>query len=187
MSTTTTSRVIINITDTAGGGSPPIPDPENSDEDALYLPTAYESVNFYVEFEFLIEETTESQNEDGNTEVQTFPATSVESDFNFDQYNITYSLINDYTVRLEGPIQNTFPDQFYQFVLPDLSTPVLPPDTEEEFFSLIKYQKPANNSVELVYDFLVNGGLNVNVNHIIVWRFQSAVNNIQTLVSKGLR
>jgi len=181
---TTSTRVIINITATGGGGTPPVPDPENEEE--IYLPTAYEAVAFFVEFEFLIEETTESQNEDGNTEVQTFPATSVETDFDFDQYNITYTKLTDNKVRIEGPIRNAFLDQFYQFVLPDMSTPILPPDTQEEFYSLIKYQKPANNSVELEYEFLVNNQYTVSVFHIIVWRYQTAVNNIQNLVQRGL-
>lgn len=184
MSTTTTTRVIINITDTSGGGSPPTADPENEEE--IYLPTAYEAVDFFVEFEFLIEETTESQNEDGNTEVQTFPATSVETDFDFDQYNIAFTKINDYKVRIEGPINNAFPDQSYQFVLPDMTTPILPFDTQEEFYSLIKYEKPAKNFVELEYDFLVNDSFDVSIFHIIVWRYQTAVNNINNLVQRGL-
>lgn len=180
----TGTRVIINITDTSGGGSPPVPDPGNEDE--IYLPTAYEAVAFFVEFEFLIEETTTDNNESGNIEVETFPANSVETDFDFGQYNITYTKLTDNKVRIEGPILNAFTDQFYQFVLPDGSTPILPFDTQEEFYSLIKYQKPANNSVELEYEFLINNQYDVSVFHIIVWRYQTAVNNIENLVQQGL-
>ena len=183
---TTTSRVIINILSTGGGGSPPEEDPTNAEE--LYFPSAYESLDFFVEFEFLIEETTEPDEEEGGeAEVVTFPASTVETTFDFDAYNITYTSINDYTFRIEGPILNVFQDQFYQFVLPDLSTPQLPFDTEEEFLSLIKYQKPASNTIEFEYDFLVNNTFDVSVYQIIVWRFQTAVNNIANLVSKGLK
>lgn len=183
-----TTRVLINILDTGGGEDPPIPNAENRNEQ--YLPTTYEAVDFFVEFEFLVEETIlPDQVNEGTVEeeeVRVEPAVSVKTEFPFEQYNITFTEINNFTFRLEGPIFNVFTDQFYQFVLPDMSTPILPFDTQQQFYSLIKYQKPAKNSTELKYDFLINNTIDTSIYQIIVWRYQTAVNNIQNLVSKGL-
>lgn len=178
-----TTEVIINILDTGGGGSPPVSDP---DDEGLYLPDAYEATAFFAIVEFLIQETIV----DGESEEETViitPASSVTSDFDFAFYNITYTQINANTIRIDGPILNVFQDQYYQFVLPDLSTPILPFNTTEEFLSLIRYQKPASNTTLFEYSFLVNEVYDTAVYQWINWKFESAVGNIDDLVSRGLK
>ena len=174
-------EVIINILDTGGGGGPPVSDP---DGEGLYLPDAYEATAFFAIIEFLIQETIVDP-ETLEESVIITPASSVTSDFDFESYNITYTQINANTIRIDGPILNVFTDQYYQFVLPDLSTPILPFDTEEEFYSLIKYQKPASNTILFEYSFLVNDLYDTAVYQWINWKYETAVNNIQALASKG--
>jgi hypothetical protein len=175
-------EVIINILETGGGGSPPASDPG----EGLYLPDAYEATTFYAIVEFLIQTTTVDPLTEEET-IETVPATSVTSDFDFEAYNITYTQINDYTIRIDGPILNVFNDQYYQFVLPDLTTPILPFNTEEEFLSLIRYQKPSVNTTLFTYSFLVNESYETAVYQWINWLYDSAVGNIEDLVSRGLK
>lgn len=177
------TRVIINILETGGGGSPPETDPAG---EGLYLPNAYEATPFFAVFEFLIEETIVDP-ESGEETVNLFPATTVTSDFNFEFYNITFTKINNHTVRIDGPIFNVFQDQFYQFVLPDLTTPILPFDTEDEFLSLIRYKKPSSNQILFEYTFKVNETFDVTVFQWIIWLFNTAINNIDALIARGLK
>jgi hypothetical protein len=177
------SRVIINVTETGGGGDPPGNDPLG---DGLYLPSTYDGVPFYVIFEFLIEETTIDPLTELETTI-TFPATTVTSGFNWEQYDIIYSKVNNYTVRLDGPVRNAFPDQYYRFAMPDGSLQILPFDTTQEFYSLIQYQMPVSQSILLSYPFSVNMIYDPSVFHWVVWEFQSAVSNIDALVAKGIK
>lgn len=183
-----TTQVIINVTDYSGGGSPPASDPEGA---GLYLPSAYEATPFFAIVEFLIETVTIDPQTGEETVILT-PASSVTSDFDFETYNMTYTQINNYTIRIDGPILNVFTDQFYQFAVPDdttpipnITTPILPFDTDVEFYSVIKYQKPSVNTVLFNYTFLVNNTFNTVVYQWINWRFDTAVNNIRNLASKG--
>jgi hypothetical protein len=177
------TRVIINVLETGGGGDPPDQDPAGA---GLYLPTAYEATPFFAVFEFLIEETIIDPVTNEEI-INVYPATKVTTNFNFSQYSITYTQINANTSRIDGPVLNAFPDQFYQFVLPDLSTPILPFDTEEDFLSLIRYKKPSANQILLEYTFEVNDTFNVSVFQWIIWLFVTAVNNIDALVARGLK
>lgn len=178
-----TTQVIIEILGSGGGGSPPVSDPDGV---GLYLPSAYEATEFFAVVQFLIEETEIDPITEEET-VTVTPASSVESDFPFSFYNITYTNINDSTIRIDGPILNVFQDQFYQFVLPDLTTPVLPFNTEEEFLSLIKYQKPSNNTILFEYEFLINEQYDTEVYQWINWKYETAVGNIENLVLQGLK
>lgn len=181
--TTSTTRAIINVIDSGGGGNPPAFG-ENGSGD-LYLPEVYEAVYFFVEFEFLIETTTEDP-ETSETTVSTSPASTVSTEFDFDLYGLTYTEIDNNTVKIEGPISNVFLDQFYQFVLPDMTEPVLPFDTDVPYYSLIKYQKPSVNQVLFEYDFLVNNTYNTIVNQWVHWSFETAKQNIEYTIPRGL-
>jgi len=186
----TTTTITLNIIETQGGGSPPSLTPSN--EEDLYLPSAFEGLPFYVIFEFIIVETEEIG--DGSSSSITVTPTDIQSDFNFEEYGVTFT--NNYDgfsnrVRLDGPFSNAFPDQYYQFVLPDLSTPILPFDTEVEYLSLIKYNAPSQFVNTLEYIFNVYDGPSVfyatEVFENIVWRYESAKSNIDTVISKGLK
>jgi hypothetical protein len=178
--------VIINILETGGGGSPPISDPT---EGGLYLPDAYETLPFYAIAEFQFQEITVDPETLEETITLSNPS-DVTSDFNFSQYGMTLTKINAYTVRIDGPVVDAFPSQYYQFVLPDLTTPILPFNTEEEFLSLIRYQMPSSVTILLEYAFKVYSSPSnftvAPVNQWINWLFQSAVNNIDALIIKGL-
>jgi hypothetical protein len=177
-----TTEVIIEVLDYGGGGTPPESDPAG---EGLYLPGAYEATPFFAIIEFSLQETViDPITLDEVVTITT--ASSVTSDFDFNSYGITYTDINDSTIRLDGPILNVFPDQFYRFVLPDLSTPVLPFNTEEEFLSLIEYQKPSANSTLFQYTFLIDEVYPATVNQWINWTYDSAVGNIESLILRGL-
>lgn len=195
MSSITTRRAIVNVIEKVGGGNPPPPlfPPSEEDEDS-YLPDIYEKTDFYIVFEFLIEQTTESLNEDGNTEVEIYPATTVITNFDFDYYGLTYTQINSNTIRLEGAAENVFPDEYYKFVLPDeendegirpLKTEILPFDTSVPYYSLIEYKEPNNKLVRLEYQFIVDG-LSTVVYHWIHWSFDTAKESIEYTISQGL-
>jgi hypothetical protein len=179
--------IIINILETGGGGSPPSSDPTDP---GLYLPDAYESTPFYAIAEFQFQEITINPETLEEIVILTNPF-NVTSNFNFAQYGMTLTKINDYTVRVDGPVVNAFPSQYYQFVLPDLTTPILSFNTEEEFLSLIRYQMPSSVTILLSYAFKVYSDSSTftvaPVNQWINWLFQSAVNNINALIIKGLK
>jgi hypothetical protein len=172
--------VIITLLSSSGGGSPP--DLGLTTGEDFYLPTIYEAVAFTATFKFEVEDINPLT---GLLEI--LPATTVTSDFNYAEYGITYVQDNAYTVTLSQPVLNAFPDQYYQFVLPDSTTAILDFNTEVPFYSLIKYQKPANNSVTFQYGFTVNESISATVNHPVVWAYTSAVANIEDIVSRGIK
>lgn len=182
-----TRQVIINILETGGGGTPPESDPVGV---GLYLPDAYEGTPFFAVVEFLFEEIIIDPETEEETVIITIP-NDVTSDFDFENFGLEFTKVNVNTVRIEGSIINVFLDQFYRFVLPDLTTPILPFDTEEEFLSLIEYKKPSSNTVLFEYTFKVFDSPTtfeeVSVFQWINWLFTSAVANIDALVAKGLK
>ena len=183
-----TTRVIIEVLETGGGGAPSSIDPESED---LYLPSAYEATPFYAIIQFLIEETSTINQESGEEITTVTPAFNVTSDFDFAYHGMTFTKINASTVRLDGPVINVFADQFYKFVLPDLTTPILPFNTNVEFLSLIEYNMPSVNNIRFDYEFKVYKTSTIffdtTVYQWIVWKFESAVGNIAALVAKGLK
>lgn len=124
-------------------------------------------------------------------------ATNITSSYNFGQYGITMSKPNAYTVRLTGPATNVFTDQYYKFVLPDLSQQILPADTTVEFLSMVRYQKPSNISTTLSYPFTVTipasygSGSTTNesatISHTLYWSISVARANISRLKTQGTR
>jgi len=120
MSTTVTRRPVINVTVTTGNTAEAynflIP-AEDADQ---YLTSVFNESDVSVTFEFLIEETTESLNEDGNTEVEYYPATSVELNFDPAEFGITVTQVNDNTFTFTGPYDVVFPGEVFRFVVPDI-------------------------------------------------------------------
>lgn len=164
--------------------------------DQTYINSAYEFVdNFSIDLKF------EGQYEDdtGPTPVYTYlNATNVTTTFNWTQYGITYSKPNAYTVRLVGPGINVFTNQYYRFVLPDLSQQILDANTTQPFLSLTKYQMPSPTSTMKTYPFSVTipadpilGGSatteTVNMNQWFYWSVAVARANIARLKTHGLR
>ena len=179
--------------------------PEDPLESNLILPSAYEILD-----DFSIDITFEGMYPNETTSVDPLTglssttitydyswATNVTSSFAWSDYGITFSKPNAYTVRLEGPGINAFPDQYYKFVLPDLTEAILPADTEVPFYSLTKYNKPAANYVMKTYPFVVTRPVsygsgsttteNVSMDHWFYWRYQVAVANIASIRSRSLK
>lgn len=124
-------------------------------------------------------------------------ATDVTSTFNWSAYGMTMTKPNAYTIRISGPSREVFPDQYYKFVLPDLTQQILPSDTTVPFYSIIKYHKPASNSVALTYPIDVTipstygSGSTVvestSLSHTHWWSVAVASANIARLKTQGLR
>jgi hypothetical protein len=124
--------------------------------------------------------------------VVTTPATSVTALYDFAAKGINVSYQGN-VVRLSGTFSGTFDGEYYEFVLNDGTVQALPPDTTEDFKALVRYEMPNPVTQNNQYAFSVTGPgetgnvtLQANVGQWVVWRYQTAVTNIQTLVSQGV-
>ena len=75
----------------------------------------------------------------------------------------------------------------------DRTLQVLPPDTAQEFKALVNYEMPSPVTQNNRYLFNVTGPgelgnvtLQFDVGQWIVWKYQTAVDNINSLVSQGV-
>jgi hypothetical protein len=125
-------------------------------------------------------------------------ATDVRSTFDWDSIGITFTKLNDYTVRLTGPAENVFTNQYYRFKMTDYTEQVLPADTELPYFGLIRYQMPIPTIIMKTYPFeadLPADALSLapatteefNMFQWMFWRFQVALANIAAANEKGLK
>lgn len=124
-------------------------------------------------------------------------AVNVTSSYDWASIGLTFSKPNAYTVRLTGPGTQVFTDQYYRFVLPDLTQQVLPADTTVPYYSLVRYKKPSSNTVTLSYPFSVTipstyGSGSTTVESISMsqtfwWSFSVAQANIARIKTQGLR
>lgn len=170
-----------------------------------YLPSAYEAIDNFVidivfEGKYPLETTTvDPITGESSTELtyQYAYATNVTSSYNWASKGIEFSKPNAYTVRLTGPAESVFVDQFYEFAMPDYSIQRLNPNTTEPFLSLVHYSMPTPTFTMLAYPFTVTipatygGGSTVNEDHTMnqwfYWRYQVAVANIANLRARGLK
>jgi hypothetical protein len=159
-----------------------------------YLPTVYEAIPFSVDLYF--------QGKYPSVEdplVFTYAdATNNSSTYNWTSLGLTYTKLTASTCRISGSHQNPFPDQFYRFVLPDLSLAVLPGNTTTEFYSIEKYQMPSpvsvmksmTISVTIPPDPLLGtgGGIQtVTMDQWVHWSYQSAVAAIASARARGIK
>lgn len=186
----------------AGSYTPPVDGSE-----VPPIPSAYETVdNFSVDITFegkyqvitpgTVDPITGLAGEDIITYVYQ-NAVNVTSSYDWASIGVTYSKPNAYTVRLTGPGTNVFTDQYYRYVLPDLTQQVLPADTTVPYYSLVQYQKPSSNSVTLTYPFNVtipstygSGSTtveSVSMSHTYWWAISVAYANIARIKTQGLR
>lgn len=165
------------------------PDVPEDGTAGLLLPTVREGQFFSVDITFFDKQIIADPESGVESEIIT-PATEVEGDYNFDQYGLSLTIIDADTVRLSGPIQDAFPDQYYRFVMPDLSLQIHPPNIDQPFFSLQKYKMPDPTYILLSYGFIVTVGTpqEVTVSQWVYWDYQTAVDNITRLVDiEGLK
>jgi len=183
--------VIIN-TSNATGFVTVSPDPisvlTNDGESAtpnLYLPTIYGGQTISIDVGFNIRYPLD----EGNV---TAPATSVTALYDFAAVGINVTYLGD-VVRLSGTFSSTFENEYYEFVFDDNTLQVLPPNTTEDFKALVRYEMPNPVTQNNQYAFSVTGPgetgnvtLQANIGQWLVWRYQTAVTNVKTLVSQGI-
>ena len=152
----------------------------------LYLPTIYGGQTISIDVGFNIVYPIMPE---GNV---TAPATSVTALYNFAAQGINVSYLGN-VVRLSGTFSSIFEGEYYEFVLNDGTLEALPPDTTEDFKALVRYEMPNPVTQNNQYAFSVTGPgetgnvtLQANIGQWVVWQYQTAVNNIQTLVSQGV-
>jgi hypothetical protein len=159
-----------------------------------YMPTVYEAIPFSIDLYF------QGKYADPlDPMVYTYAdATNNSSTYNWAALGLTYTKLTNSTCRISGSHQNPFPDQFYRFVLPDLSLAVLPGNTTTEFFSLEKYQMPSPVSVMKSMTISVTippdptlgtgGGVQtVTMDQWVHWSYPSAVAAIAAARARGIR
>ena len=165
---------------------------------ATYLPTVYEAVPFSVDLKFEGEylDTTDPL---ADPPVYTYlDATNNASTYNWAALGLTYTKLTNSTCRISGSHLNPFPDQFYRFVLPDMSLQVLPANTTTPFYSLEKYQMPSPVSIMKSMTISVTippdpllGGLPttevVTLDQWVHWSYPTAVAAIASARARGLR
>jgi hypothetical protein len=151
----------------------------------LYLPTIYGGQTISIDIGFNIVYPIMPE---GNVSA---PATTVTALYNFAAQGINVSYLGN-IVRLTGTFSSTFNGEYYEFVLDDGTLEVLPPDTTEDFKALVRYEMPNSITQNNQYAFSVTGPgetgnvtLQANVGQWIVWKYQTAVNNIGTLKVRG--
>lgn len=159
-----------------------------------YIPTVYEAIPFSIDLTF--------QGKYPSLEdplVFTYAdATNNSSTYDWAALGLTYTKISASTCRISGSHQNPFPDQFYRFVLPDLSLAVLPGNTTTEFYSIEKYQMPSpvsvmksmTISVTIPPDPLLGtgGGVQtITMDQWVHWSYQSAVAAIAAARARGIK
>jgi len=179
-----------------------------------YLPTVYEAIPFSIDLKF------EGKYLDSVDPLADPPvyvyadAVNNSSTYNWAALGLTYTKLTGSTCRISGSHQNPFPDQFYRFVLPDLSLVVLPGNTTTPFYSLEKYQMPSPVSIMRSFGITVtipkteiSGGFNpgpyydafgniisantetelVTMDQWVHWSYPSAVAAIAAARSRGLK
>ena len=170
-----------------------------------YLPAAYEAVdNFTVDIIFegkyevvdtVVDPVTGATSSTTSYVYQY--AKDVTSTFDWNALGIVYSKPNVYTVRLTGPAETVFPNQFYKFKMADYTEQILPPDTTLPFFGLIHYQMPSPTYTMKTYPFAVtipttygsasNVVENTSMNQWFYWKYQVAMANIASITARGLK
>lgn len=179
--------------------------PNDQGSGELILPSAYEAVDsFSVDIIFegkyeQIDTVVDPQTGESSSTVSYVYqyATDVTSSYDWNALGIVFSKPNAYTVRLTGPAETVFPNQFYKFKMTDYSEQILPADTTEPFFGLIHYQMPSPTFTMKTYPFAVtipatygSGSTvveNTSMDQWFYWKYQVAVANIAAITARGLK
>lgn len=157
-----------------------------------YLPTVLEETSFSIDLTF------DGKYSDGLTGFTYSPATNNTTSFDWAAIGLTYTKISASVARISGPVTSPFTNQYYRFVLPDLSLQILPKDTTTPFFSLEKYQMPSPVSLMKTYtinvtipeDPILGGSATtetISLYQWIHWSYSTAVAAIASARSLGLK
>jgi len=157
-----------------------------------FIPTVYEAASFSIDLQF--------EGVYASTAVPpviTYQnATAVTLTTNVEINGLVVSKPNVYTYRISGAWTDAFINSYYQFIMQDYSLKVLPPNTTEDWISLIRYQMPSPTSIQkdIVFsvtippDPLVGGAAtteNVTMSQWVFWNFASARASVINLVGLG--
>jgi hypothetical protein len=117
--------------------------------------------------------------------------------FDWSSIGLTYTKLNDYSIRLSGTASNIFTDQFYRFKLTDYTEQNLSADTELPFFGLIQYKMPNPTTTFITFPFEADYPTTPSSSTITTeqfgmvqqyfWRFQVALANIAAANERGLK
>ena len=151
----------------------------------LYLPTIYGGQTISIDIGFNIGYPLDPE---GNVIA---PATSVTALYDFAANGINVVYLGS-VVRLSGTFSGSFDNEYYQFVFNDNTLKILPPDTAENFKALVRYEMPNPITQDKQYAFSVTGQgatgnvtIQASIGQWIVWRYQTAINNIGSLRVRG--
>lgn len=135
-------------------------------------------INFYEEFEAGTPILQEIELVSYNSPVNGFVVT---------QHNAT-------TLRLSGTASNVIPGSFFTFLMPDKTIKVLPPDTTEDFDTLLAWNPPGPKMIQVTHTMDVrikktpsssNYIETLNVTQEIYWRYQFGIQAFQSLLARG--
>ena len=150
-----------------------------------FLPTIYGGQTISIDIGFAIHYPIMPEGTSSN------PATSVTALYDFAAHGMNVTSSGN-TVTLSGTFSSVFDNEYYEFVLDDNTLEILPPDTEDPFKALVRYEMPNPVTQNNAYAFNVTGPgetgnvtIQVDVGQWIVWQYQTAVNNIGNLRIQG--
>ena len=99
------------------------------------------------------------------------------------------------TLRISGTPSQVFTDSYYEFIMKDKSIKILPPNTTEEFLSIITWSPPLTKFIDTTYVLNLNVALSttptiqtlevLNLSQGVYWYYPTAVQAFRTLLSKG--
>jgi hypothetical protein len=159
---------------------------------ATYLPSIYQGATISIDLEFNIEYIGALDIVEG-----VLPAQNVTSYFNFSNHGLTATYISNNLIRIAGTYVNAFTDEYYNFVLKDMSQAILLPTTDEDFLALIEYNMPNPVTIKNEYLFDAVGrtdfasptptsSISGEMFQWIVWNYTPTVSTILSLVDEGI-
>ena len=157
-----------------------------------YITSVYQGATISVDLEFKVRYLDALNVEEG-----ILPATSVTSNYDFTTHGITAAFISNNLLRLSGTYSNVFSNEYYNFVLNDMSTIQLPATTQVDYLALIEYNMPNPVTVDKEYTFSAvartdfssptpTSSIAGQMNQWVVWNYAPTVSSILSLVAQGV-
>lgn len=102
------------------------------------------------------------------------------------------------TIEVTGRATSVFTDAVYQFLMPDLTVRQLPPDTTEDFISIVRWQPPNTKIRTISHQFTISAGYTENsinrssiitlvIPQTIQWNFNSGVQGFRQILARSRR
>jgi len=157
-----------------------------------YISSIYQGATISVDLEFTVRYLDALDVVEG-----ILPATSVTSNYDFTTHGITAAFISNNLLRISGTYSNAFNDEYYNFVLKDMTTAQLPASTQVDFLALIEYNMPNPVTIDKEYTFSAvartdfssptpTSSISGQMNQWVVWNYAPATSSILSLVAQGV-